>query len=103
MNTNTNTNTATDKSQLLAALAQQLRTEKEQGELAAREMVQLEHIVEEKHASFLAEQDVLISRRDANEAEIATLRSRLTRLRRQLDEANHLRDDEANAFLQLLE
>lgn len=45
MNTNTNTNTATDKSQLLAALAQQLRTEKEQGELAAREMVQLEHIV----------------------------------------------------------
>lgn len=59
--------------------------------------------VEEKHASFLAEQDVLISRRDANEAEIATLRSRLTRLRRQLDEANHLRDDEANAFLQLLE
>ncbi|GAA5962288.1 hypothetical protein JCM3765_004735 [Sporobolomyces pararoseus] len=93
----------TDKTSLLAALAQELKSEKLKAEKAAKEMVHFEHLIEDKHTSFLSEQDKLSLNRDRNNSEIANLRRRLKVLKEELEEAQNVREEEAELYLNLLE
>ncbi|GAA6006763.1 hypothetical protein JCM11491_003173 [Sporobolomyces phaffii] len=92
----------TDKATLLSALAQELRSEKQRAEAAAREMVHYEHLIEDQHAAFLAEQDRLQRRRDTNNREIASLRRKLAALKRELDQAQLVKEEDAQLYLDLL-
>ncbi|GAA5902100.1 uncharacterized protein JCM6883_001298 [Sporobolomyces salmoneus] len=93
----------TDKSSLLSALASELKTSKALSEAAAQEMVHFEHLIEQKHTAFLSEQDSLIARRERKNAEIASLRKRLGGLKRELEEAMNVREEEAQAYLELIQ
>ncbi|BGP20694.1 hypothetical protein JCM10213_001059 [Rhodosporidiobolus nylandii] len=92
----------TDKKALLAALAEELKREKLRAEQAAQRMVEVESQVEQKHREFLDEEASLSAQRDANASTIAALRKTLAKARQALDEANHVEDDEADAYLSLL-
>ncbi|GAA5883692.1 hypothetical protein JCM16303_004769 [Sporobolomyces ruberrimus] len=93
----------TDKSLLLSALAQELKAEKLRAEHSAKEMIYFEHLIQEKHSSFLSEQDNLISIRDRNNHQIASLRRRLKSLQEELEQAQTVREEEALLYLYLLE
>ncbi|GAA5938116.1 uncharacterized protein JCM15063_005469 [Sporobolomyces koalae] len=119
---------STDKTALLAALANELRSEKLKTERAARDMLELEQLVrpvissrtwlislssrscpvrraqiEQKHTAFLAEQDCSTARIDHNNLEVARLRSNLARVKAKLDEAQNVQDDDALIYFSLLD
>ncbi|GAA6033486.1 hypothetical protein JCM8097_001420 [Rhodosporidiobolus ruineniae] len=91
-----------DKKVLLAALAEELKREKQRAEEAAQRMVEVEAQVEQKHREFLDEEMRLSAERDANVSTIAALRKQLSKLRAELEEASHVEEDEAQAYLALL-
>lgn len=58
--------------------------------------------IEAKHRDFLDEETRLSALRDTNAATIASLRRELARARRALEEAQHVDEEEAQAYLALL-
>jgi hypothetical protein len=58
--------------------------------------------VEEKHAAFLEEESSLQSQHDSNATTIASLRKELAKVKQALEEAHHVDEDEAEAYLALL-
>jgi hypothetical protein len=58
--------------------------------------------VEQKHREFLDEEARLSAQRDANAATIAALRKELAKAKQALEEASHVDEQEAEAYLALL-
>ncbi|BGP35826.1 hypothetical protein JCM10296v2_007678 [Rhodotorula toruloides] len=94
--------TRTSKKALLEALAGELKSEKGRVEYWAGRMVEVEDRVEAKHREFLDDETRLSSLRDQNSATIASLRRDLAKARRALEEAQHVDEEEARAYLELL-
>ncbi|GAA5877350.1 hypothetical protein JCM1840_007204 [Sporobolomyces johnsonii] len=92
----------TDKRELLQALATELKKERQRSEESGAKMVRIEAEVEEKHRLFLSEEARLSAQRDANNATIAALRRDLARAKQSLEEASHVREEEAAQYLALL-
>ncbi|GAA5960862.1 hypothetical protein JCM21900_006611 [Sporobolomyces salmonicolor] len=92
----------TDKRELLQALATELKKERQRSEESGAKMVWIEAEVEEKHRLFLSEEARLSAQRDANNATIAALRRDLARAKQSLEEASHVREEEAAQYLALL-
>ncbi|GAA5974631.1 hypothetical protein JCM11641_007032 [Rhodosporidiobolus odoratus] len=92
----------TDKKALLAALADELKREKQRAESAGQKMVDGEAKVEQKHREFMDEEAHLSAQRDANAATIAALRKELAKARQALEDASHVQEHEADAYLSLL-
>ncbi|GAA5884195.1 hypothetical protein JCM6882_002175 [Rhodosporidiobolus microsporus] len=94
--------TRLDKAALLHELAEQLKREKERAQEWGQKMVDAESQVEQKHREFLDEEAKLSAQRDANAATIAALRKELTKAKQALEEASHVDEQEAEAYLALL-
>ncbi|GAA5982920.1 hypothetical protein JCM10908_006832 [Rhodotorula pacifica] len=94
--------TRTDKKALLDALAEELKRARAHAEERAREMIAMEEQVEAKHREFLDEEARLKAKRDANAATIASLRRELARAKQDLEDAAHVEEHEAEAYLDLL-
>jgi len=119
------TRSTTDKTALLSALAQELKSSRFEADESAKEMIKLESLVrssssfalpsphslslthsrsqiEEKHSSFISEQQRLSQIRDLNNSQIHSLRRKLASLKSQLLEAQHVKEEEANLYFSLL-
>ncbi|BGP28046.1 hypothetical protein Rt10032_c14g5381 [Rhodotorula toruloides] len=92
----------TSKKVLLDALAAELKAEKARVDEWAGRMVAVEDRVEAKHREFLDEETRLSSLRDQNASTISSLRRELAKAHRALEEAQHVDEEEARAYLELL-
>ncbi|GAA5837779.1 hypothetical protein JCM11251_002320 [Rhodosporidiobolus azoricus] len=99
---NGTTSARVDKATLLKALADELKRERQRAQDWAQKMVEAESQVEQKHRDFLEEEARLSAQRDANAATISSLRKELARAKQALEEASHVDEQEAQAYLALL-